>query len=130
MTLAWAIVFLAVFLIGLTKSGFGAGVGLMIVPMTVMGLTHTRLGGGAALGLMLPLLIAGDVLAVWQYRKLFSLQIVRKLLPGTFVGVLVGAALLWWFHSQPLARLTALIRLEVGLEAVILVSLHWYRLRR
>src|SRR4051812_17249765 len=130
MTLAWATVFLAVFLIGLTKSGFGSGVGLMIVPMTVMGLTHTRLGGGAALGLMLPLLIAGDLLAVWQYRKLFSLPTVRKLLPGTFAGVIVGAALLWWFHSQPLARLTALIRLEVGLEAVILGSLHWYRLWR
>ena len=37
---------------------------LMIVPMTGMGLSHTRLGGGAGLGLMLPLLIAGDLLAV------------------------------------------------------------------
>jgi uncharacterized membrane protein YfcA len=130
MSLAWAVVFLAVFLIGLTKSGFGSGVGLMIVPMTVMGLSHTRFGGGAALGLMLPLLIAGDLLALWQYRRLFSTKIVRKLLPGTFLGVILGAALLWWFHSQPLARLTALIRLEVGLEAVILVSLHWYRIWR
>jgi uncharacterized membrane protein YfcA len=130
MTLAWAVVLLAVFLIGLTKSGFGSGVGLMIVPMTVMGLSHTRFGGGAALGLMLPLLIAGDLLAVWQYRRLFSLQIVKKLLPGTAAGVLIGGAMLWWFHRQPLETLTALIRLEVGVEAVVLVSLHWFRLWR
>ena len=130
MTLAWAVVLLAIFLIGLTKSGFGSGVGLMIVPMTVMGLSHTRFGGEAALGLMLPLLIAGDLLAVWQYRHLFSLQILKRLFPGTLVGVAVGALLLWWFHNQPPARLTALIRLEVGVEAVVLVSLHWWRLWR
>jgi uncharacterized membrane protein YfcA len=130
MTLAWAVVFLAVFLIGVTKSGFGSGVGLMIVPMTVVGLSHTRHGGQAALGLMLPLLIAGDLLAMWQYRHLFSLQIVKRLLPGTAVGVAIGAGLLWWFHNQPPQRLTGLIRLEVGLEATLLVSLHWWRLWR
>ena len=70
--LSWSIVFLAVFLIGVTKSGFGSGVGLMIVPMTAiaMGYIPGR-GSEAALGLLLPLLIAGDLIAVWQYRRLF-----------------------------------------------------------
>ena len=87
MSAAWLVVFFAVFLIGVTKSGFGSGVGLMIVPMTVMAMGHTRHGSQAALGLMLPLLIAGDLIAVWQYRHLFSLEIVKKLLPGTFAGL-------------------------------------------
>ena len=43
---------------------------------------------------MLALLITGDLLAVWQYRSLFSLSVVKKLFPGTAVGVLVGAVLL------------------------------------
>jgi hypothetical protein len=30
----WLVIFALVFLIGVTKSGFGSGVGLMIVPMT------------------------------------------------------------------------------------------------
>ena len=43
MTIWWAVVFLAMFLIGVTKSGFGSGVGLMIVPMTVVALGHKHI---------------------------------------------------------------------------------------
>jgi uncharacterized membrane protein YfcA len=123
----WMVVGLAVFLIGVTKSGFGAGVGLMIVPMTVIALKHLPPGAGAALGLMLPLLIVGDVIAVWQYRKLFNQQAIFRLLPGTAVGLVIGGGLLLLFHNQPPRRLTAFIEIEVGLESIILVGLHWYR---
>ena len=130
MSLAWAVVFLAIFLIGVTKSGFGSGAGLMIVPMTVMAMGHTPFGSDKALGLMLPLLIAGDLFAVWQYRHLFSLTIVKRLLPGTLAGVAVGALLLWWFHNQPPRLLVPLIKIEVALESIVLVGLHWWRLWR
>ena len=123
----WLLVGFAVFLIGVTKSGFGAGVGLMIVPMTVIALGHLPPGAGAALGLMLPLLIVGDVIAVWQYRKLFNRQAVFRLLPGTLLGLLIGGGLLLLFHNQTPGRLTAFIEIEVGLESIILVGLHWYR---
>lgn len=130
MSVAWGVIFLAVFLIGVTKSGFGSGVGLMIVPMTVMAMGHTHHGSDKALGLMLPLLIAGDLFAVWQYRRLFSMQIVRRLMPGTLAGVVVGALLLWWFHRQPPRLLVPLIKIEVALESIVLVGLHWWRVRR
>ena len=123
----WLMVGFAVFLIGVTKSGFGAGVGLMIVPMTVIALRHLPPGAGAALGLMLPLLIAGDVIAVWQYRKLFNRQAVLRLLPGTCLGLIIGGGLLLHFHSQTPQRLTAFIEIEIGLESILLVGLHWYR---
>jgi uncharacterized membrane protein YfcA len=133
MSIAWLVVFLAVFLIGVTKSGFGSGVGLMIVPMTVMALGHTPFGSQVALGLMLPLLIAGDLIAVWQYRRLFSLDVVKKLLPGTFAGVVLGGLLLWWFHkvgSRNDVLLRGLIKVEVALESIVLVALHWWRVWR
>src|SRR2546428_9595058 len=78
---------------------------------------------------MLPLLIAGDLIAVWQYRHLFSLDIVRKLLPGTFVGVVLGGLLLWWFHkvgSRNDVLLRGLIKVEVAVESIGLVALHWW----
>lgn len=123
----WALACLSIFLIGVTKSGFGSGVGLMIVPMMAiaMGRIPSR-GSEAALGLMLPLLIAGDLIAVWQYRHLFSLGIVKKLLPGTFVGVLIGGWMLWSFHQYK-DVVGALIRIEIGIESILLVSLHWWR---
>jgi uncharacterized membrane protein YfcA len=127
----WAVVVFAVFLIGVTKSGFGAGVGLMIVPLTTIALGHTSRGSEATLGLMLPLLIAGDLLAVWQYRRLFrrgtaAVDVLKRLAPGMVVGVVIGGLLLEWLHSQ--ANLVgALIRIEIGLESIGLVLLHWWR---
>jgi uncharacterized membrane protein YfcA len=130
MSLWWLVIFAAVFLIGVTKSGFGSGVGLMIVPMTALSLGHLQhFQFKDSLGLLLPLLIAGDLLAVWQYRHLFSLVIVRKLLPGTAVGVLLGGALLWFFHQQK-ELAAALIQIEIGFESVVLVGLHWWRVSR
>jgi uncharacterized protein len=130
----WAIVLLAIFLIGVTKSGFGAGVGLMIVPMTTIATGHTPLGSEAALGLMLPLLVAGDLFAVWQYRTQFkagspALSVVAKLLPGMIAGVMLGGLLLKFLHSR--AELVgALIQIEIGLESIGLVSLHWWQQSR
>jgi len=156
MIIWWAVVFLAVFLIGVTKSGFGSGVGLMIVPMMAIALGHIpHLGSGAALGLMLPLLIAGDLLAVWQYFPLLSpkefapvtidsvqgdavgtlpphLQVrlvLTRLLPGTLVGLVIGGVLLWLLHRKA-ELVDALICIEIGLESILLVSLHWWRMYR
>jgi len=98
---AGVFILLGVTLIGVTKSGFGSGVGLMIVPMMTIACAHVpALGEKATLPLMLPLLILGDLIAVWQYRHLFSLNIVKKLLPGTVVGVVIGGLLLRWLENQ------------------------------
>lgn len=116
----------------MTKSGFGAGVGLIIVPLTAFGLA--ALPGydeRASLGLLLPLLIAGDLIACFQYRKLLDATLLKRLAIPTLVGVVLGAAALYGIHlvgkkSAELA--TALIRLEIGIECLILVSLHYYGL--
>src|SRR5438067_13810274 len=98
----WAVALAAIFMIGVTKSGFGSGVGLMIVPMTAIAMHHIPgRGEPATLGLLLPLLIAGDLLALYQYRHLFSLTIVKRLLPGTLIGLIAGGLLLAWFHNRP-----------------------------
>ena len=127
--LPWAIVFLAVFFIGLTKSGFGSGLGLLAVPMITLAMAKIPgRGAEAGIGFMLPLLIAGDLIAVWQYRRLFSLEIVKRLLPGSLVGLFIGSALIWWFHHQKSEALaSALISIEIGIESIFLVSLYWWR---
>ena len=124
----WAIALAAIFLIGMTKSGFGSGVGLMVVPMMTLAVPHVmpdRQRG--VLGLVLPLLVAGDLLAVYQYRKLFSREIIERLMRGTIIGLILGGLLLAWFHNKPPAMATLLIRLEIGAEAVGLVGLNWWR---
>jgi uncharacterized membrane protein YfcA len=125
----WLLAGLAFILIGVTKSGFGSGVGLMVVPMTVMAAPHLPSTGGVrnVLGLVLPLLVIGDIIAVWQYRKLFNPQIIMRLLPGTVVGIAIGGLLLLFMDKQRAGLLASFIKIEVGAESVILVGLHWYR---
>ena len=141
----WFVVFLAILLIGVTKSGFGSGVGLMIVPMTAIAMGHIPgRTSEAALGLLLPLLIAGDLIAVWQYFDLFfpksrgdspqddSFQaraVIRRLLPGTVAGVVLGGAILALIHTRA-DLVGALIRIEIGCESILLVAIHWWRIYR
>ncbi len=128
----WAVALLAIFLIGMTKSGFGSGVGLMVVPMMALAMPHIlpERGERATLGLVLPLLVAGDLIAVYQYRRLFSREIIRRLMRGTILGLIGGGLLLIWFHNRPPAVATLLIRLEIGAEAVVLVGLNGWRTLR
>ncbi len=126
MSIAWVIIFLAIFFIGVTKSGFGSGVGLMIVPMATTAFAYLPEGSETALPLLLPLLVAGDILAIWNWRGQFNWTIIGRLLPGTIVGIAIGSSLLYWFNSlEHLAG--ALINIEIGCESVFLVALNWYR---
>jgi 3-oxoacyl-[acyl-carrier protein] reductase len=127
----WSIVILAIFLIGLTKSGFGSGAGLMIAPMTTFAMAHIpKYGTDAALGLLLPLLMVGDFIAIGQYRRLLSMKIVWRLVPGTIVGVVLGSLLLRWFVRQQKEVAEALVNIDIGFESVFLVLLHFYRVWR
>jgi hypothetical protein len=125
--LPWFVICLGVFLIGVTKSGLGGGLGLIVVPLTAIALDHTDRGAPAALGLLLPLLIAGDLLSVYQYRRLFNFALVRPLVLPTAVGIALGSVLLWLIHEQDARLIEALIRLEIGIESAFLVSLVWLR---
>jgi len=127
----WAVVSLAVVLIGVTKSGLGAGMGLIVVPLCAVGLGHTSRGSEATLGLLLPLLIAGDLISVWQYRRLVEPRLVTPLILPTAVGIGVGSGLLYLIHDLDDQQLVAtLMRLEIGLESVVLVGLALWRERR
>ena len=134
---------LALFLIGVTKSGFGSGVGLIIVPMTALAMGHGAFPGrgeAAALGLLLPLLVVGDFISIYQHRAYFksdpasnqpavsysTRRIMKLMLPGTVLGVLIGSLILWWFSKQE-KMVASLMRMEIGAESVLLVGLHWWR---
>lgn len=139
---------LAIFFIGVTKSGFGSGVGLIIVPATALAMGNGAFAGrgeAAALGLLLPLLIAGDLISLWQHRHYFARsqtasaspsagetqqhstrRIMTMLMPGTILGVVLGSLLLWWFHQQK-EIVASLMRIEIGCESILLVGLYWWR---
>ncbi len=128
----WVLVGFAVFCLGLTKSGFGSGLGLFAVPVVTLSMAHLPGRDAAAgIGFLAPLLVAGDLIAVAQHRRSADWAVVRRLAGGSLAGVCVGGGLLWGFGRLGNAGVVrSVILIEIGLESVGLVSLHWWVQRR
>ena len=76
------------FMIGIAKGGFG-GLGALLTPILALVLPVT-----SAVGVLLPMLMVGDVFAVYMYWKEWDLDLVRRMLPAGIVGALAGTFLL------------------------------------
>ena len=63
---------LAALILGIAKSGFGGGLGIIAVPLVASCLRVDH-----AVGVMLPILIAADLVAAWQHRRHWSRRHVR-----------------------------------------------------
>lgn len=84
---AWLLLALAAFGIGITKSGFS---GVSLVHVLIFAYVF---GAKASTGIVLPMLIAGDTIAMLMFGQHADWSYVRRMLPPAIVGVL-GAWLL------------------------------------
>jgi uncharacterized membrane protein YfcA len=105
----WLVAGAAVFMVGLAKSGLVASMGLVAVPL----LTLVMPARDAA-GMMLPLLLVMDVIAIWTYRRDVNWTIVWIMLPGALAGTVLGWVL-WSVVTD------AVVILMVGLIAFAFV---------
>ncbi|MEA3003663.1 MAG: uncharacterized protein QOH81_2451 [Sphingomonadales bacterium] len=76
----------AVILIGLAKGGF-TGLGALGTPLIALGIDPIR---GAAI--LLPILIAQDIVSVAAFRRSWDGHVLRVMLPGAVLGVGIGYA--------------------------------------
>lgn len=83
-TLQWLAISFAVFLLGLSKSGI-KGIGIIIVVILAF-----VFGEKASTGILLPMLICADILAVIYYNRHAQWHIIKKLIPWIIVGILIG----------------------------------------
>ncbi len=109
---------LAVFLVALSKSGLVASLGVVGVPL----LTLVMPARDAA-GMMLPLLIAMDVIALIAYRREVDWKVFWILLPGAMVGTLIAFSL-----SAVVSE--SMVRLAIGLITLAFVLDAWLPLRK
>lgn len=127
---AWPALLLAAMVIGVAKSGFGGGIGILAVPLVA-----NVLAADHAVGVMLPVLIAADVVAVRQHRQHRSPFHLRWSLLGGTVGILAGTALLLWFmlgrpapSGSGTTGLTTLLQVAVGGVSLLMVAIQLYRM--
>ncbi|RYX89032.1 MAG: sulfite exporter TauE/SafE family protein [Comamonadaceae bacterium] len=75
----------AVILLGIGKSGFGAGFGSLAVPMIALAVTVPQ-----AAAILMPVLFVMDVLGLAAFRKDFDKALVKFIIPFGLLGTLVG----------------------------------------
>lgn len=105
--------FLAVLISGISKGGFGGGLGILAVPL--MALT---VGPVQAAAIMLPILCFMDLIGLWAYRGRWDAVSLRILLPAAMVGILLGTFSFGMLSADA-------VRLLLGLIAVGFVLYYW-----
>ena len=103
----WAVAIPAVFVVGLSKSGLVGSMGMVAVPLLALVMPARD-----ATGMMLPVLLAMDAIAIWIYRKDANWHVLRIMLPGALVGTILGW-LLWSVVTD------AQVLLAVGIITVL-----------
>jgi len=111
--LFYALAVPAVLIAGISKGGFGGGLGVLAVPM--MALTTSPLTAAA---IMLPILCLMDLFGVWAYRRRWDAVNMRIMVPGALVGIAVGAATFRFLDAS-------VIRLIIGCIAVGFALNYW-----
>jgi len=82
--LEWALIMLSGILVGAAKTGL-SGAAFIVVPTMAM-----IFGGKPSTGMLLPMLIMGDILAVSYYNRHTQWKYVLKPMPWAVAGVVVG----------------------------------------
>lgn len=117
--LSWNSLFavVAVLFIGISKAGFGGGLGLLTTPLAVF-----TFGSKDAIGIILPLLCAGDAFSLWNYWGKWDARNLRFVLPGVIVGIVVGVQLIDRFSAREL-------NIAIGIIAVTFVVFQFVKER-
>ncbi len=110
----FAVAIPAVLIMGVSKGGFGSGLGIMATPLVALAVPTPQ-----AAAIMLPILLVMDVTGLAAYRGTFHRKNLGLLLTGGVAGIVLGA-LTFRFFSE------ALIRVILGVMAIVFVA---HRLR-
>lgn len=125
-------VFLAVgsvsaMLFSMAKSGFGGGVGILAVPLMVYACNDSTL----ATGIMLPMLIVADYVAVITWWQRWSIRRLLPLMPGVVIGIAGAWVALYALKRYQLethqAVLDSALKIAIGTIALVFVGLFLWR---
>src|SRR5260370_42411809 len=98
-----------VLFIGLSKAGFGGGLGMLTTPLCVLAFSAQGKDPAFAIGILLPLLCAGDAFSLYHYWGQWERQNLQHLLPGVVLGVLAGVQMVGRFSARELNQVLGLL---------------------
>jgi len=112
---------IAIFFIGLSKAGFGGGLGVLVTPVCVIAFNSIpSITPMATIGILLPLLCVGDVFSLYSYWGKWRKENFFFLLPGILLGIILGVRLFGRFTASHLNFI-------IGLIAIWFVIFQWLK---
>ncbi|MCU0925514.1 MAG: sulfite exporter TauE/SafE family protein [Hydrogenophaga sp.] len=102
----YAVAIPAVLLLGVSKSGFGAGFGSLAVPLMALAVTVPQ-----AAAILMPVLLVMDLLGMAAFRRNVDRALLRFLLPFGLLGVVVGALLFKLLDARMVAGIVGVFTL-------------------
>jgi hypothetical protein len=102
----YAVAVPAALMMGLAKSGFAAGIGALAVPLMALAVPVPQ-----AAAIMLPLLMAADVMGLAQLARHCDWRLIGLLLPAGLAGVVAGWALFGWLSAGAVAGIVGVLTL-------------------
>jgi uncharacterized membrane protein YfcA len=103
-----------ILLTGISKGGFGAGLGILAVPLISLALPPTQVAA-----IMLPILCVMDLFGIWAFRGKWDHTNMRIIMPAGILGILIGTLTFRYLQES-------YIRLLIGVIAVLFVFYRWF----
>lgn len=104
----------AVLIAGISKGGFGGGIGMVSTPLLAMSVSPLQ-----AAAIMLPILIVMDILGLIAYRRKVDWQIIRTMVPGAVIGILLGWYTATYVSEEAIRFLVGVIAVSFALSQII-----------
>ncbi len=82
--LQWITLIITALFVGFSKTGIG-GIAMLAIPLLA-----AAFGGKDSTGILLPMLLIGDLFAIWYYRRSVEWRNVFRPLPWAVVGLALG----------------------------------------
>lgn len=101
--LQWITLIIAAFFVGFSKTGIG-GVMMLAIPLLA-----TAFGGKDSTGILLPMLIVGDIFAIRYYHRSADLKSVVTPLPWALIGLIAGVVVGSYISDTSFVRLIGII---------------------
>ncbi len=114
--IAWIIIGLCAFIVGAAKTGIP---GIGILPALLMAQAMPAL---ASTGMLLGILILGDLFAVTYHRHNAQWSHMPKLLPAAFAGIVAGHQIMKHISNEQLKPI-------IGIIVLVMLGLNYWRTR-
>ena len=104
-----------VIVFGLSKGGFPGPISMLAVPIMSFAMSPLK-----AAGILLPLLLVMDVIALYLYWNKWDMKLLKIIIPSSILGIIIGSITFQYTSENQ-------IRLLVGIISILFVLISMYQ---